>query len=646
MVLDVQGHWFIDQKGRKVLLRGVNLGGSSKIPVKPNGATHVKTNFRDHREVSFIGRPFPLREAHEHFKRIKHWGFNCIRFLITWEAVEHFGSGIHDKEYLDYLEEILKIANEYKFYIFIDPHQDVWSRMTGGDGAPGWLFEKVGLDFTKFDASEAAFVMQYRYDPSNPKAYPQMYWDNNNVRFANATMWTLFFGGKDFAPSCTINGQNIQEYMQSHFFNSVKQIALRVKDIPAIIGFETLNEPKQGWIERWVDGRDKENYAELLGHVITPIDAMALAAGIPREVGYQEIKGLGIKQTRKEILNKYKISCWLEGAEDIWRKEGVWDINDENQPIIIKNDHFCIINGKKVDFYKLYLSPFINSYAKMIHEIMPHAIIFFEGPELDAMKGIKRNFILSREQGPFVHAPHWYDTASTVTKRAWLRFNIDIMRNKLIIGKKNVQKMFNRQLKTIKSTAEQMLAGIPTLIGEFGLHYDLNKKKAYKKFKKIGNRAFKKNVEALNMFYNALDANLLHGTQWNYTSDNNNEWGDQWNLEDLSIFSRDQQTNPNDINSGGRAIEGFCRPHLIKCAGTPLKMEFILKKGIFIFEYEADSSLKTPTIIYIPSMQYPKGYKIEILNNSNNVKIEKKEHFLKIFSNDAGIIKIMIKRIK
>ena len=89
MTLTTKNEWFIDKNGRTVLLRGLNLGGSSKVPTRPNGATHIKTDFKDQRDVSFVGRPFPLREADEHFRRIKHWGFNSLRFLITWEAIEH-----------------------------------------------------------------------------------------------------------------------------------------------------------------------------------------------------------------------------------------------------------------------------------------------------------------------------------------------------------------------------------------------------------------------------------------------------------------------------------------------------------------------------------------------------------------------------
>ncbi len=77
MTLKIKNEWFIDDKGRSVLLRGINLGGSSKVPVRPNGATHIKTDFNNHRDVSFVGRTFPINEAAEHNKRLKQWCFNC-----------------------------------------------------------------------------------------------------------------------------------------------------------------------------------------------------------------------------------------------------------------------------------------------------------------------------------------------------------------------------------------------------------------------------------------------------------------------------------------------------------------------------------------------------------------------------------------
>jgi hypothetical protein len=89
--LRVDGRWFKDEHGRVVMLRGVNLSGNAKMPYTPYMPTHIERDFFDHQNISFVGRPFPLTEAEEHFARLKHWGFTFLRFCITWEALEHAG---------------------------------------------------------------------------------------------------------------------------------------------------------------------------------------------------------------------------------------------------------------------------------------------------------------------------------------------------------------------------------------------------------------------------------------------------------------------------------------------------------------------------------------------------------------------------
>jgi hypothetical protein len=641
MTLKIKNELFVDEKGRTVLLRGVNLGGSSKVPVNPNGATHIKTDFTDHRDVSFVGRPFSLKEADNHFSRLKHWGFNCLRFLVTWEAVEHSGPKKYDREFLDYFEEILKIAGENGFYIFLDPHQDVWSRMTGGDGAPGWTFEKVGLDYTKFESSEATIVMQFRYDPNDLTKYLPMHWVGNTYRLANETMWTLFFGGKDFAPSCNIDGKNAQDYLQNHFFDAMKQLALRVKDNSFVLGFNVLNEPPQGWISKYLDGSEWEGRPEVLGHVFTPIDAMLTGAGYTRTIGYQEMKRFGIKETRKDELNQGKISCWLEGFEDIWKNEGVWRLDELGNPKIEKNEYFVFKNGEKVDFYRDYFTPFLKDYTEAIRDKLPDAIMFLTGQMEGVMKGERFELEIPPNS---VHAAQWYDVATTGTKKAMLKANYNLITGNPVIGKENVRQMFISQLEKIKAYSNSFFSGIPTIIEEFGLPFDLNNKEAYQKLKIDPEEAWNTHIKLLNNYYNAIDANLLHSLQWNYTPDNNNEWGDLWNLEDLSIYSIDQRVNPKDINSGGRAIKGFCRPHFVRCAGIPIKMEFQMKEGLFYFEFDGDVSIKGPTLLYIPTIHYPNGYNIDV--SEGEIQKDEKNQRLSLIIKENGVHTINIKKIQ
>ena len=113
------------------------------IPSYIGDGSNPDSFFFDGENVTFVGRPFPLEEASLHFQRIKSWGYNTIRYLLTWEAIEHGGPGVYDHEYIDYTVKILKILHEVGgLYVLLEFHQDVWSRFSGGSGAPMWtLYE-------------------------------------------------------------------------------------------------------------------------------------------------------------------------------------------------------------------------------------------------------------------------------------------------------------------------------------------------------------------------------------------------------------------------------------------------------------------------------------------------------------------------
>ncbi len=593
-MIHTSSHHFKDTHNRTLLLRGVNLGGSSKVPAAPDGATYIRDGFFDHRAVSFVGRPFSLDEADEHFTRLRAWGLTCLRFLVTWEAVEHAGPGIYDADYLDYLTEVVAKAGEYGLTLFIDPHEDVWSRFSGGDGAPGWTFEAVGLDITHFHETGAAVVHATHGDP-----FPRMIWPTNNARLAAATMWALFFGGDDFAPAAKVDGVPVQTYLQRHYIAAMQQIARRLKDFPHVIGYDTLNEPASGYIG-WPDLTKPRGQLKL-GPMPTPFQAMLLGAGIPQEIDTFELRTTGPKFIGRQTLNPNRQSAWLPGHDCVWRQNGVWDLDDTGAPRLLRPDHFSRVAGREIDFNRDYFNPFAKRFAAAIREIVPGTMIFVESepektpPHWDAAEA----------QG-IVSAPHWYDGATLMLKDFNPLLGVEMHTGKLVFGPWAVRRSFARQVKHYKETAIAHMGNIPTLIGEFGIPFDLQHKRAYR----TGN--FTPQMRAMDRVFRAMEDALVSCTLWNYTADNDHAHGDQWNDEDLSIFSRDDQSDPADINSGGRALEAVVRPYARATAGEPLRMSFDLRSKTFEFVFRHDPAVSAPTEIFVPRLQYPRGCRVSV----------------------------------
>ena len=97
--LDVtsRGTRFVDNEGRTLTLRGVNLGGA-KLPAGYRSDESEEAGD----DASYVGRPFPLSEAAEHLGRLRAWGFNIVRLSVTWDALEHKGPQQYDTDYVQY----------------------------------------------------------------------------------------------------------------------------------------------------------------------------------------------------------------------------------------------------------------------------------------------------------------------------------------------------------------------------------------------------------------------------------------------------------------------------------------------------------------------------------------------------------------
>ncbi|MFQ3647653.1 MAG: cellulase family glycosylhydrolase [Anaerolineae bacterium] len=599
MTIRTDGIWFKDEYGRTLLLRGVNLGGSSKMPTRPDGRTHIREGFFNHRDVSFVGRPFPLEEADEHFSRLAKWGLTFLRFLVTWEAVEHAGPGQYDEAYLDYVAAVVRKAAEYDIAMFIDPHQDVWSRFSGGDGAPGWTLEAVGFDIEALHPTHAAIVHQVHGDP-----FPRMIWATNYNRLAAATMFSLFFGGDRVAPNTKIDGVPVQQYLQSHYFKAMQQVALRLKDMPNVVGYDTMNEPSRGYLGMPSLTTTAE-YRLKNGVTLTPYQSMLLGWGLPQVAEEWQFSVAGNRMTGLVSLNTGGRRAWREGANCVWRENGVWDTDAAGAPHLLRPAHFAGIN-----FHEDCLRPFINAYAEAIRAVDPQALIFIEA---DALGNDHPPQWGRSDAGNIVFAPHWYDGLTLLTKRYWKFVAFDVHTLRPVIGRERIRASFVKQLGVYRSAATTTLGGVPTLIGEVGIPYDMNNAQAYR----TGD--FSAQEECYDDTLQALEANLLNFTLWNYTADNGNARGDGWNGEDLSIFSRDQQTNPRDIHSGGRALKAVLRPYARAIAGEPLRMSYNFHSGVFEFVFRHDPNVTQPTEFYIPSYQYPQGYEVTVSDGTYEI---------------------------
>lgn len=615
------GPLFIDHCGGQMMLRGVNLGGDSKTPF-PDGGTQFPSDFSNHKAVSFVGRPFPLDEAREHLERIAYWGFNTLRLLTSWEAVEHAGPGLHDQDYLDYLSDVVSLAGRHGLYVLIDFHQDAWSRMSGGDGAPGWTFEAVGLDFTKFDAADAAHVMQARFDYSSPEAhqaaYPPMSWGSNYRLPANAIMWSLFWGGRLFAPQFKIGDENVQDFLQSHYLGAMSALACRLASAPNVLGFDTLNEPGLGWTGaalsyRHVVASQDHPDEPRVGPALSPLDGLAMARGLPVTVPLltRDSSGKAVP-TSERTFNSNRVSIWKADSNCPFEAAGAYRV-ENGVAIALDEDHFRFADGRRLTMPVDGFAPFFRRVAETVGAHCPDWSIF---AEMDPFAHVSGRRFPAGMPNQSVNACHWYDIGMLYLKKFDPEDHWDAVSGNREHSLKMVGVRYREQLSELASEAAAFPGGgAPTFIGEFGIPYDLNDGEAFRRWSAGERQAvWDRHEQALSLMYDALDALGLHSTQWNYTVSNRNDprIGDDWNQEDLSIFSKDQQDEADDPDSGGRAIAGFCRPYVRRVQGRLTSVKFDSGNRSFVAEYQADAEVEGATELYVPKLHYGSGFAIRV----------------------------------
>lgn len=577
LLLRIDGAKFRDGQQRQVLLHGINVAGDAKLPAYPPGPSHEPQGFFDGDTVSFVDRPFPLAEAPIHLARLRRWGYNTIRYIFTWEALEHAGPGQYDEDFIRHTLAVLRVARRYGFYVFMDPHQDVWSRFTGGSGAPLWTIYACGLDPRQFRATEAAVVQNTWPDPAT---FPRMTWATNYWRLACQTIFTFFYAGRDFAPRCVIDGRNIQDYLQDHFVAACRHLAHRIHEAgdlhgAVVIGYESLNEPNRGFIGH----PDLAIFApdqNLKKHTCpTPFQAMLTGSGHACEVDVYDFGSFGPYKSGSQLIDPQGASVWLDPAtwddthygwkradswklgEDVWAQHGVWDVAAGE---LTRPDYFAAHprTGEPMDqeyYTNHHFLDLWRKYRDAIRSVWPDAIMLMQPSPFEIPPCIRDT---PDDDPNMVFASHFYDGITLITKK-WNRWwNVDVLgllRGRysspafaVKIGETAIRNCFRNQLDSVRREGEDYMGMHPCLYTEIGIPYDMDEKAAYR----TGD--YTSQAAAVDANYYAVEGSGAAGlTWWVYTASNSHEWGDQWNGEDLSVYCAEDRLLPPSTYSDPEA---------------------------------------------------------------------------------------------
>lgn len=202
----------VDASGRTLVLRGANVAGAQKLP--PHIASFTKDDYARLRDV---------------------YGFDSMRFILTWSAVEP-AKGAYDDHYLDQVAERVGWAKDLGLLVVLDMHQDLYGEgFAGGDGAPRWA-----CDAARYAAFKPTDPWFFGYLDPNVEACVDALYDGDTAgRFA--AMWA--------------------------------HVAKRLAGLDAVLGFDPLNEPH--WGSYSILAFEEERLAPFYEQVIRAVRAEA-----------------------------------------------------------------------------------------------------------------------------------------------------------------------------------------------------------------------------------------------------------------------------------------------------------------------------------------------------------------------------------
>ena len=195
----VAGGRLVDDRGREVLLRGVNVNALAEYW---KGTPFATT--------------FPL--APQDPARMRRIGWNAVRLLVSWSRVEP-APGRYDERYLALVARTARRLGREGLAVVVDAHQDAWGASLAAPAGtacpPGWT-PALGWDGAPAWATADGGAL--RCDPGVREAVP-----------AVLAAWRAFFAD--------------QGGVRRRFVAMWGHVARRLHGVGAVVGYDLLNEP-------------------------------------------------------------------------------------------------------------------------------------------------------------------------------------------------------------------------------------------------------------------------------------------------------------------------------------------------------------------------------------------------------------------
>ena len=259
----IKNRKFYDISGKEIQLRGIN------IVCKDKSKNYIEDL------------------SQNDFEYLKSLGFNTIRLGLFWDGLEP-EPGKYDQNYLSKMDNIIRLADNSGFYIYLDMHQDLFGAKFC-DGAPDWATLDGGAEHVQTELWSEAYLL-------SP---------------AVQTTFDNFWGN---APCCDGVG------VRTHFIKTWEFLAEHYLSFENVIGFDFFNEPFLGSSGAYVmpqilaklaqslDSTEPVTEEMLFGMWMDPVKKLELLSKFEDEKSYKELISCAeavTQQFDREVLNPF-----------------------------------------------------------------------------------------------------------------------------------------------------------------------------------------------------------------------------------------------------------------------------------------------------------------------------------------------------